>query len=146
MKRFENKVVMVTGAGANIGKEIALSFAREGANVIVFDYNGDNAAATVEEIKALGVDAMQAVCDVRDRKKIFSFVGQAIERFGKIDVLINNADGSSGLLRKLTKFVDAEESTLDFVIDTNLKGTIVIANLYQNTLHENYYIDFCRWT
>ena len=115
---------MVTGAGANIGKEIALSFAREGANVIVCDYKESNAQQTVQEIQALGVKAMAAVCDVRDREKIFSYVNEGIKRFGKIDVLVNNAGGSAALLGKLSKFVDAEESTLDFVIDTNVKGAM----------------------
>lgn len=122
MKLFEGRTAMVTGAGKNIGKEIALSFARAGANVIVCDYNEENAKATVNEVEALGVAAMAAVCDVRDREKIFSYVGEAIERFGKIDYLINNAGGSAALLKKLTRFVDAEQSTLDFVIDTNIKG------------------------
>ena len=84
MKRFQNKTVMITGAGANIGKEIALSFAREGANVIVCDYKEENAKKTVEEIRSLGVEAMPAVCDVRDREKIFGDVNEAIKRFGKI--------------------------------------------------------------
>ena len=122
--RFENKTVMITGAGANIGKEIALSFAREGANVVVCDYKEENAINTVQEIQALGVGAMPAVCDVRDREKIFFFVDQAIKRFGRIDVLVNNAGGSAWLLGKLSKFVDAEQSTLDFVIDTNIKGAM----------------------
>jgi NAD(P)-dependent dehydrogenase (short-subunit alcohol dehydrogenase family) len=135
--RFENKTVMVTGAGANIGKEIALSFAREGANVIVCDYKKENAERTAEEIKSLGVSAMTAVCDVRDREKIFDFVSDAIKRFGKIDVLVNNAGGSAGLLGKLSKFVDAEPSTLDFVIDTNIKGAMnctqaVLKNMMEN--------------
>ena len=127
MKRFLNKTVMITGAGANIGKEIALSFAREGANIVVCDYKEENAMCTVAEIEALGVQAMPAVCDVRDREKIFAYVDEANQRFGKIDVLVNNAGGSAWLLRKLTKFVDAEQSTLDFVIDTNLKGSMYCA-------------------
>jgi NAD(P)-dependent dehydrogenase (short-subunit alcohol dehydrogenase family) len=122
MKLFEGRTAMVTGAGKNIGREIALMFAQNGANVIVCDYNEENAIEAVKEIEALGVDAMRAVCDVRDRKKIFQYVAEAVKRFGKIDYLVNNAGGSSGLLGKLTRFVDAEESTLDFVIDTNLKG------------------------
>ncbi len=122
MKLFEGRTAMVTGAGKNIGREIALMFAQNGANVIVCDYNEENAFEAVKEIEALGVDAMSAVCDVRDRKKIFQYVAEAVKRFGKIDYLVNNAGGSSGLLGKLTRFVDAEESTLDFVIDTNLKG------------------------
>ena len=122
--RFEGKTVMVTGAGKNIGKQIALDFAREGANVLVCDYNETNAVNTSEEILRLGVGAMPAVCDVRDRDKIFEFVKKATEKFGKIDVLVNNAGGSAALLGKLTRFVDAEAETLDFVIDTNLKGAM----------------------
>lgn len=124
MKRFESRTVMVTGAGKNIGKEIALSFAKEGANVIVCDYNAENAKQTVNEIERMGVSAMEAVCDVRDRKKIFEYVQEAIERFGKIDILVNNAGGSAALIGKLTRFADAQQDTLDFVIDTNLKGSM----------------------
>lgn len=124
MKLFEGRTAMVTGAGKNIGKEIALSFARNGANVIVCDYNEEYAKETVNEILTLGVEAMPAVCDVRDRERIFAYVAEAIERFGKVDYLVNNAGGSAGLLNKLTRFVDAEQSTFDFVIDTNLKGAM----------------------
>ena len=124
MKLFVGRTAMVTGAGKNIGKEIALGFAKNGANVIVCDYNEENALETVKEIQALGVEAMAAVCDVRDRAKIFEYVAEALKRFGKIDFLVNNAGGSAALLKKLTRFVDAEQSTLDFVIDTNLKGSM----------------------
>lgn len=124
MKKFEEKTVMITGAGKNIGKEIALDFAKEGANIVVCDYNAENTMQTVKETEAFGVSAMPAICDVRDRKKIFEYVDEAVERFGKIDILINNAGGSAGLLNKLTRFVDAEADTLDFVIDTNLKGAM----------------------
>ena len=137
MRRFENKTVMVTGAGANIGKEIALSFAREGANIIVCDYKAESANQVVEEIRTLGVQAMPAVCDVRDREKIFRYASEAINRFEKIDVLVNNAGGSAALLGKLSKFIDAEQSTLDFVIDTNVKGAMhctqaVLRNMIEN--------------
>jgi len=123
-KLFEGRTAMVTGAGKNIGKTIALGFARHGANVVVCDYNEENALQTVTEIKALGVDAMAAICDVRDRDQIISCVAEAIDCFGHIDYLINNAGGSAALLNKVTDFVDAEPSTLDFVIDTNLKGSV----------------------
>lgn len=124
MKEFLGKTVMVTGAGKNIGKEIALEFARKGANVVVCDLNEEKAKATAAEVEALGVGAMAAVCDVRDREKIFSFVNEAIDRFGKVDILVNNAGGSAGLLGKLTRFVDAEQQTLDFVLDVNIKGSM----------------------
>lgn len=123
-KLFAGRTAMVTGAGRNIGKVIALGFARQGANVVVCDYNEEAALQAVEEIRTLGVDAMAAVCDVRDRKRIFEYVAEANARFGKIDYLVNNAGGSAALLGKVSKFVDAEVSTLDFVIDTNLKGSM----------------------
>ena len=139
MKRFSGCTVMVTGAGKNIGKEIALNFAKEGANVIVCDFNEENTEQTVKEIVDIGGTAMAAVCDVRDRARIFSFVNEAIERFGKIDVLVNNAGGSAGLLKKLTRFVDAEEETLDFVLDINIKGTFNCTQAVLKSMIQNNY-------
>lgn len=124
MSEMKNKVVMVTGGGANIGRAISLSFAKKGAAVVVLDYNEENAKRTVSEIEAMGGRAMAAACDVRDRERIFAFVREAEEKFGTVDVLVNNAGGSAGLLGKLSHFVDAEPETLDFVIDTNVKGAM----------------------
>lgn len=124
MKKFEGKTVIVTGAGKNIGKQISLDFASQGANVVVCDYNEDNANQTVAEIEALGVSAMAAICDVRDRAKVFEYVNRAVEKYGSVDVLVNNAGGSAALINKLSNFVDAEPETLDFVIDTNVKGAM----------------------
>jgi len=124
MKKFEGMTAFVTGSGKNIGKEIALSFAREGANVIVCDYDAATAEQTAKEVATLGVGCMTAVCDVRDREKIFAYAAEAFEKFGSIDILVNNAGGSAALLGKMGRFVDAEIETLDFVIDTNLKGAI----------------------
>lgn len=95
MKKFEGKTAFVTGSGKNIGKEIALSFAGEGANVIVCDYVREYAEQTAEEVRALGVGCMTAVCDVRDREKIFAYAAEAFEKFGSIDILVNNAGGSA---------------------------------------------------
>lgn len=80
---FTEKTAMVTGGGKNIGKAIALSLAKQGANVIVCDYNRENAEQTASEIQQLGVGTMTAVCDVRDRKAVFNYVKEAMEIFGK---------------------------------------------------------------
>ena len=124
MKRFENQVAMVTGAGRNIGKEIALAFVNEGAAVIVCDYNEENALQTVQEIRDMGGKAFPMVCDVRDREKIMELTGQAVQELGPVDILVNNAGGSALLLNKLTMFVDAEPETIDFVLDVNIKGSM----------------------
>ena len=124
MARFDGKTAVVTGAGRNIGRAIALSFAREGAAVVVCDVNAENAQDAVSEIEAAGGRACAAVFDVRDRAAAFACADEAIKRFGRIDILVNNAGGSAALLGKLTRFADAEPETLDFVIDTNLKGSM----------------------
>lgn len=139
MKLFEGRTAMVTGAGKNIGKEVSLAFAKNGASVVVCDYNEECATETAKELIALGVDAMPAICDVRDREQIFKYVADAIKRFGKIDYLVNNAGGSAGLLNKLTPFVDAEQSTIDFVIDTNLKGSMHCAQAVLPSMIEQQY-------
>ena len=119
MKLFEGRTAMVTGAGKNIGKEIALSFARNGANVIVCDYNEANALATAKEVESLGVGALTAICDVRDREKIFSYVEQANKQFGKIDFLVNNAGVA---LSKILQETSSEE--IQKVFGINAFGTI----------------------
>ena len=124
MKRFENKVALVTGAGKNIGKEIALAFSAEGAAVIVCDYNEENAMQTVQDIRNMGGKAFPMVCDVRDRQKITELTDQAVRELGSVDILVNNAGGSAMLLNKLTRFVDAEPETIDFVLDVNIKGSM----------------------
>ena len=134
-----NKVVFITGAGKNIGRQIALDFAKTGASVIVCDYNEENAKSTAKEIEELGAEAFVAVCDVRDRDKIFEYTNEAIKKFGRIDVLVNNAGGSAWLLGKLSKFVDAEKDTLDFVIDTNVKGSMYCTQAVLPSMIENKY-------
>lgn len=138
-KLFAGRTAMVTGSGKNIGKAIALGFAKHGANMVVCDYNEEAALQTVQEVEALGVQAMAAVCDVRDREKIFTFVREAEERFGCVDYLVCNAGGSAALLNKITNFVDAEEATLNFVIDTNLKGSMHCAQaVLPGMIRQNY--------
>ncbi len=118
------KTALITGAGQNIGKSIALAFAEQGANVIICDINEAAAKSTMAEIQKLGVKCDIQICDVRDRKKVFSEVERLSKVFGGIDILVNNAGGSAALLGKITHFVDAEEETIDFVLDVNIKGTM----------------------
>ncbi len=119
---LKNKVALVTGAAKNIGKSIARSLASEGAKVIVCDIDEKSAIRTAEEVRELGVEADVLICDVRDRETVYAEVKRLEEKLGRIDILVNNAGGSAALLNKISKFVDAEDSTLDFVIDVNVRG------------------------
>ncbi len=88
--RFENQVVLVSGAGRGIGKEIALNFAREGADIGFADVNEETAEATANEIKKLGRRVFFSRTDVSDYDQVQQFIAGAAREFGRIDV-INNA-------------------------------------------------------
>ncbi|MCK7486309.1 MAG: SDR family oxidoreductase [Bacillus subtilis] len=89
--RFQDQVVIVTGAAYGIGRATALAFAKEGAKVVVTDYNGKKLADTVELAKALGAVVRSYVFDIRDEAKIDEMVADVMAAYGKIDVLVNNA-------------------------------------------------------
>ena len=119
MKRFENKIVLVTGAGRGIGASIAKRFASEGAEVIV-NYSGNDEAAqkTVDEITATGGQAQKYKCSVNDSESVKVMIDEIIKKFGRIDILINNAGiTKDGLMLRMT------DEDFDRVIDVNLKGT-----------------------
>ncbi len=121
--RMQNKVVLVTGAAAGIGKATALKFASEGATVVICDVNEEVGNATVAE---LGVGAAFYKVNVADRTAVQAWVDDVVTRFGRIDVLINNA----GIVRdnQLVRFKDGQlvkqmpEAEFDAVIAVNLKG------------------------
>ena len=119
MKRFENKIVLVTGAGRGIGASIAKRFASEGAEVIV-NYSGNDEAAqkTVDEITATGGQAQKYKCSVNDSESVKVMIYEIIKEFGRIDILVNNAGiTKDGLMLRMT------DEDFDRVIDVNLKGT-----------------------
>ena len=119
MKRFENKIVLVTGAGRGIGASIAKRFASEGAEVIV-NYSGNDEAAqkTVDEITATGGQAQKYKCSVNDSESVKVMIHEIIKKFGRIDILVNNAGiTKDGLMLRMT------DEDFDRVIDVNLKGT-----------------------
>lgn len=119
MKKFENKIVLVTGAGRGIGASIAKRFASEGEEVIV-NYSGNDEAAqkTVDEITATGGQAQKYKCSVNDSESVKVMIDEIIKKFGRIDILVNNAGiTKDGLMLRMT------DEDFDRVIDVNLKGT-----------------------
>ena len=122
--RMKDKVVLVTGGAAGIGKATALRFAGEGAKVVICDINEE---AGKDALKELGEGAAFYKVDVADRADVQKWVDDVMAKFGRIDVLINNA----GIIRdgQLVKFKSGEmvgemsEDNFDLVISVNLKGT-----------------------
>lgn len=91
MKRFQDKVVIVTGAASGIGKEIAHAFAREGAKVVIADLKQEAAEAAAAEIVANGGVAMGVAMDVSNEAAVSAGVGATHDTYGRIDILISNA-------------------------------------------------------
>lgn len=115
---LKDKIVFVTGASRGIGKAIALEMAQNGADVaICYSSDGEAAEAVCTEIRALGRDAQAYRCDVSDYQQCSDTVKAAIARFGKLDVLVNNAGITKDNLLLMMK-----EEEFDRVIATNLKG------------------------
>jgi 3-oxoacyl-[acyl-carrier protein] reductase len=120
-QRFSNKVVMVTGAAHGIGRAIALRFGREGAQVVVNDVNTAGAEATVQAIIANGGLAVAAMADVSNKNEVDSLFDSALELFGTLDVLVNNA----GLINVERHFLQADEAWWDRVLAVNLKSVFL---------------------
>ena len=117
MKRLEGKVSIVTGAGQGIGAATALKFAQEGAIVIVCDVNPANVDSVVSQCQAAGAQAQGFTMDVTQRPQVDDVVKQVLQRWGRIDVLVNNAGiTQDARLQKMT------EEQFDRVVDVNLRG------------------------
>ncbi|MBS5538524.1 MAG: 3-oxoacyl-[acyl-carrier-protein] reductase [Eisenbergiella sp.] len=126
---LEGKTALVTGAGRGIGKQIALTLASQGADVIV-NYRGsrEQAEETAAQIRDMGRRAETLSCSVADFQACGDMVRKALELFGHIDILVNNAG-----ITKDNLVVGMKEEDFDAVIDTNLKGTFnTIRHLYRN--------------
>jgi NAD(P)-dependent dehydrogenase (short-subunit alcohol dehydrogenase family) len=119
-RRFENKVIVITGAGAGIGRTAALAFAREGGAVVIGDVNLDAAQETVRQIRETGGQAVAVKCDVRNAAEVKNLIDTAVQTFGGVDVLYNNA----GVVRYGT-VEELSEEDWDFQLDINLKGTFL---------------------
>lgn len=119
IKMLKEKIALVTGAGRGIGREIALTLAKNGATVIV-NYNGSKASAdeVVEEITKNGGKAEAIQCNVADFAESEELVKAVLEKYKRVDILVNNA----GITRD-NLIMQMSEEDYDAVLDTNLKGT-----------------------
>lgn len=126
---FNNKTAFITGASRGVGKAIALRLAREGANIIVAAKSveenpklGGTIYSAANEIEAAGGKALAVQCDIRFEDQIQSAVNQAVEKFGGIDILVNNASAIS-----LTPVEQTESKRFDLMFGINVRGTFLVS-------------------
>jgi NAD(P)-dependent dehydrogenase (short-subunit alcohol dehydrogenase family) len=123
-KRLANKVALITGGNSGIGRATALLFAREGAKVTITGRDEERGKQVVEEIKKASGTAMFIRSDVRLARDCRKAVDGTLRRFGRLDILFNNA----GVYVPNTA-VDCPEAEWDMTIDVNLKGTYLMSKL-----------------
>jgi citronellol/citronellal dehydrogenase len=128
-KMFKNKTVFITGASRGIGLEIAKKLASEGANIVIAAKTAEphpKLAGTIysaaSEIEALGGKALPCIVDIRDENQVLSAVQKAVETFGGIDILINNASAI-----QLTGTLRTEMKKYDLMHQVNARGTFLCA-------------------
>jgi all-trans-retinol dehydrogenase (NAD+) len=112
--KYRDKSVVVTGGARGLGRLIALDFAKEGADVAIVDVRADDLAATAKEIEALGRKALPLTVDLRRREACYQMIADVRARFGKVDVLVNNA----GVVFN-QEVVDMDDDKLELTMNVN---------------------------
>lgn len=132
MQNFQNKVVVITGAGSGIGRELARQFAGAGAKLVLNDWNHDSLTATWEELPETSQGYMQAF-DVGDRNAVETFAAAARKALGGIDVVINNA----GITQQITPAIYGTVEDYEKILQVNLWGVIYGTLAFLPFLREN---------
>ncbi|MFC1907468.1 SDR family NAD(P)-dependent oxidoreductase [Chloroflexota bacterium] len=120
MRKLDKKVAVITGSARGIGKQIALTFASEGANIVVSDVRTEEMEATAKEIKDLGRKVINVKADVSKKEEVKKLIDTTIDNFNKVDILVNNA----GITRQAS-LLEMTEDEWDDVLDVNLKGVFL---------------------
>ena len=134
MHELKDKVAIVTGGGGGIGGAIARHFAREGAKIAVADINAESAQQRVVEITGQGGDAFTVVVDVTNKKSVHEMARLTLERWGKIDILVNVAGGADPKL-----VIEMEESGWDRIVNMNLKSVFLCSQAVLLTMIQQRY-------
>ena len=131
---LQGKTVAVTGSGQGMGRGIVLAFAKAGANTVIVDLDEAKAHAVADEVRALGADAVAMRSDVRKPGDIDAMVRAAVERFGSLDVGVNNVGGLAG--RSPTPSLEADASFWDTVFENNLRTTFLCSQAFAKAMIE----------
>ena len=119
MERFEGKTVIITGSGRGIGKEIALRFAKEKANVVLTS-NESLVHDTCKDFKDMGYEASSVEGDVSDKQSVIDIFDFAEKQYGEVNISVHNA----GVIT-IAKVEDLTEKEWDFNLDVNTKGVFL---------------------
>jgi NAD(P)-dependent dehydrogenase (short-subunit alcohol dehydrogenase family) len=120
---FEGKVALITGASQGLGRALALAFARQGARVVVNARSEESLRPIAEEVEGAGAEVLAVAADVSEGEDVERLVRETVERFGRIDVLVNNA----GLLGPRVTIEEYPEDEWRRVIDANLTGPFLVS-------------------
>jgi NAD(P)-dependent dehydrogenase (short-subunit alcohol dehydrogenase family) len=120
--KLKDKVALITGAGRGIGKAVALDYAREGAKLAICARTGPEIVQSAKEIEAIGAECLALACDVSEEQSVGKLIDAAQKRFGRIDVLINNA----GVMTRPAPITDLEIRKWDYTIAVNLRGPFLV--------------------
>jgi 3-oxoacyl-[acyl-carrier protein] reductase len=120
--RLAGKVAIVTGGGHGIGKAYALGLATEGAKVVVAEIDASAAEAVAADLKRKGFDAIAVRTDVADRASVDAMAKRAVEAFGRIDILVNNAAIFATVPMSRSPFDEIEVEEWDRMMAVNLRG------------------------
>lgn len=142
--RLDHRTVFITGGAKRIGSHLARALAQRGANLVInYRYSNADAQAVVRELQKIGVDAVAVPGDVSNAADVQRMTASALERFGRIDVLINNA-----AVYFKTPFAHLTESEWDLTMDINLKGSFLCAKAVAEHMRgrgEGKIINFADW-
>ena len=120
--KLKDKVAIITGGGRGIGKAVALAYAREGAKLALCARTGAELEQTVEELHALKAAAEGWTCDVTLEEGVKEFVANTYKKFGRIDVLVNNA----GVMTRPVPMTELDVKKWDYTIAVNLRGPFLV--------------------
>ncbi len=134
MGRLSGRTAVVTGAARGIGAGEAIRLAQDGANVAVLDLSAESCQETVEAVERTGSEALAIACDVSSSQQVTAAFEEVANRFGRIDILINNA----GVLRDNLSFKMSEEDW-DTVLDIHLKGSFLCSKAAQKYMVQQEY-------
>ncbi|TFB08197.1 SDR family oxidoreductase [Candidatus Atribacteria bacterium MT.SAG.1] len=121
-KDLKNKVAIITGARRGMGRTHALKLAQEGVKVVVSDISEEDCQKVVDEIEKAGGEGLALKCDVSQKKEVDELVKKTVDKFGKVDILINNAG-----IAQFKPFLELTEEEWDRTLDINLKGYFLCA-------------------